>query len=182
MAATVVAACAVTVFLDWRQRAIQEEQGRLGLIPPRFAVREILYAKEWTSGIGLSGGDNYGGVIVYALPQSSAREIQQQGHTYFGALGQTAVVKDWGALSEWQTPPIDRSREWAWEERADGNYAPPTLSGFLGRYGYPIDVDSTVAKEIDDSIAVPGSFLAYDRYGVLIVMPARSKIAYAYRN
>jgi hypothetical protein len=170
------------VFLAWRQRAIQQEQDRLGLIPQRFAVRDILYAKEWSSGFGLSGGDNYGGVIVYALPQSTTREIQQQGLTYFRDLGQPVIVKDWGAVAEWQTTPIAPSREWAWEDRADANYPPPTLSGFLGRYGYPIDIDSEVAQDIGDSIAAPGSFLAYDRYGVLIVMPAKNKIAYAYRN
>jgi hypothetical protein len=101
---------------------------------------------------------------------------------YLRDLGRTFVVERWGALEEWQATPIARSREWVWEERADAVYSPPTLSGFLGRYGFLIDVDSTIARNVDDAIAAPGSFFARDQHGVMIVMPAKNRLAYAYRN
>jgi hypothetical protein len=168
------------LLLDWRKSAIQDEKNRLSLVPARFAVRKILYAAERCSGFGLSGGDNCTGVFVYELPESISREIQQSGLAYFLHLGQPFAVEQWGAFEAWQTTPVAPSREWVWEDQAP--LPSPTLSGFLGHEGFLIDVDSKMQSEIDNSISSPGSFFARDRYGVMIVMPAKNKIAYAYRN
>jgi hypothetical protein len=181
LAAAVVAALAAVLFLDWRKSAIQAERNRLSIVPHQFAVRKILYAEEKCSGIGLSGGDNCTGVLVYELPPSTSGAIQQHGLAYFRDLGQTLVNKDSGPLGEWQTTPVAPNPEWVWREHG-AQLPPPTLSGFLGHESFLIDVDSKIEREINDSIVSPGSFFAYDRYGVMLVIPAKNKMAYAYRN
>lgn len=180
-AVAAVAAVAVGMLLDWRKSVIQAEKNRLSLIPQQFAVRKIMYAEEKCSGVGLSGGDNCTGVFVYELPQATTRAIQQHGLAYFRGFGQTSVNKQFGPFGEWRTTPIDPGLEWVWVQHSVP-LPPPTLSGFLGHESFSIDVDSKIERDIDDSIISPGSFFAYDRYGVMIVMPARNKMAYAYRN
>lgn len=170
------------VVLQWTKAAKEERQKLLGIAPQQFSIRDLSYVEEECTGIGLSGGDDCAGVIVFELPESTALEIQQRGATYFQEAGPIFAVQRWGALDMWQPTPVPTGVEWSWSESADVPVRPPSLAGFLGRHQFMIDVDREIVSDIDDSISSPGSFFARDEYGVMIVAPAKRKVAYAYRN
>ena len=48
-------ALAAVLFVNARESAIKDEKQRLSVVPPQCAVSHVLYAKEETSGFGLSG-------------------------------------------------------------------------------------------------------------------------------
>lgn len=178
----VVALLAGLVVWQWTEGTNEKRQKLLRVAPHQFAVLELSYAEEDCTGIGLSGGDDCAGVIVFELPERTALDIQRRGSTYFQEAGPMFAVQRWGALETWQPTPVPTSADWSWSESDDAPVRPPSLAGFLGPHQYMIDVDRKIVSDIDHSISSPGSFFARDEYGVMIVAPAKRKIAYAYRN
>jgi hypothetical protein len=55
-----------------------------------------------------------------------------------------------------------------------------TISDYLNRYGFGIDVDPTVEALVDHAISKPGSFYSYGRIGVVIVIPRAKRSIFAY--
>jgi hypothetical protein len=183
IACSILAAIVVVSVWNWRDVAMQEKRNLLNVVPHQFAVRDVVYVEEECTGMGLSGGDDCVGVLVFELPESSARQIQETGLSYFRDLGEMSVVERWsGVLEAWQPTPVPMSREWSWSDPADAPVRPPSLGGFLGPHQFMIDIDRKIASDIDAAISAPGSYFAQDRYGVMIVMPAKRRVVYAYRN
>lgn len=88
IAGIAVIAFAIHIFLSWQREARRAERIRLEMVPDQFEVKKILYANSGCTGIGLSGGDDCSGVIMYKLPEKSAQEIIKNGIKFFQALSQ----------------------------------------------------------------------------------------------
>jgi hypothetical protein len=146
-------------FMEWRFR--------LSHVPEGLGVSTVLYAHEqsWGSPFLPLPGDNETGVIVYELPEATAREIEKDGIEYLRR--NAAHDQRWrGLFLEWHATPI-AERNW-------------TLSSFLHKYGFPIDVDADVERSIDEAVVRPGSYYAYGRSGLLMLIPAKRRAVFAY--
>jgi hypothetical protein len=161
---------------------LYERQFRLSHVPGALNVSTVLYANEqsWGSVFFPLPGDNETGLIVYELPDSTAREIQKVGIDYFTKMAPKAGDgRDWhGRYEKWQRTPILL-------EGSDGGTnvtKSHEIANYLNRYGFGISIDSRIEQEIDKAISRPGSFAAYGRIGILIVMPDIRRVVYAYNG
>jgi len=102
---------------------------------------------------------------MYGLPDVIANRIAREGLVFFQrAENVTRRVDDMQQThSEWCETPMDK-----------------TISEYLDRYGFGIDVDPAVEALVDNAISRPGSFYSCGSRGVIIVIPEVKRVIYAY--
>jgi hypothetical protein len=157
---------------------LYERQFRLSHVPEGLNVSTILYANDESWGFGPGGNET--GLIVYELPDSTAQEIQNSGIEYFAKLPKKARdSRDWrGRYDTWQSTPILLEGS----DSATNKTSSYEIANYLNRYGFGISIDSQIEQEINKAISKPGSFAAYGRTGILIVVPSIRRVVYAYRG
>lgn len=151
---------------------LYERQFRLGHVPDVLNVSTVLYVNEQSWGLPFFPlpGDNETGLIVYDLPDGTAKEIQKVGIEYF--------AKRPGRYETWQSTPILLEGSDSGTNRTNSY----EIANYLNRYGFGISIDSQIEQEINKAISKPGSFAAYGRTGILIVIPDIRRVVYAYRG
>lgn len=136
-------------------------------------VSSIAYVTEESWGIGMPG-DNETGVIAYNLPDRAMQGIDAQGIGYFRQLSCAKGWHDWhGRYDEWQETPILADEKW-------GTPGPSRLANYLNRYGFGIPVSGPIGAAIDGAISGPGSFYAYGRIGMILVVPRKRQAFFVY--
>lgn len=162
-----------------------EKQLRLSYVPEGLKVEKIIYASEESWGFGPGGNET--GVIVYDLPDTIAEQISKVGIDYFSSLPpQSGDSHDWhGRFEKWYSTPIPYGNSWSGPE-SDNKTNPdtfvPKIGTYLFRYGFGIPLDPAIESAIDLAIAKKGSFFAYGRVGMLIVIPETRRVVYAYNG
>ena len=159
---------------------INERNFVLARVPAPLDVAEIEYRQEELWGLGFMPGDNETGLVVYRLTDKSAEWARSKGNQLPDALlGEQQV---WA-----QTPVADKDDEWGFQETYDpktgrtSDRAPPDISGFLGKFGFDIEVEDVLQNEVNKAVQSPGSFYSYGSGGsVTIVDPANGKVYFAY--
>ena len=90
-----------------------------------------------------------------------------------------------GRYGEWQETPILSDPDWE-DPFQDRNMATtifaPKIANYLDKYGSGIVIEPEIEREINEAISKSGSYLAYGRFGILIVIPDVRKVVYAYRG
>lgn len=149
-------------------------------IPEPLHSMWIEYRQEELFGLGFLPGDNETGFVVYRLTDASARWARDQG----SKLG--AMLSDDAA--NWQPTPVGRfgdGGKWPRGCRDDPNCHDdggwPSITGYLGKYGFSIPLADDVETEANRAIRSEGSYYRYGRGGsVTIVDPGRGKVYFAY--
>jgi hypothetical protein len=162
-----------------------ERKHRFSFVPEALGVSNILYANEESWGFGPGGNET--GVIAYELPDAVAKEIQRAGVGFFAAMPPKAGDShDWhGRYEKWQPTPILGDPSWASGELDRKNVtvnSPQKIAHYLDKYGFGIPIDSHIEQIVNEAISKPGSFFAYGRIGVLIVIPDMRKVIYVYNG
>ena len=159
-----------------------EYRFRLNLVPARLGVLWISSVKEHALGLGPGGLET--GVIVYSLPEATAREIRNRGMNYF-AEEQPSTTREAAVHETWHATPIDKG-PLSWEETRDleGSSGSQTrrIADFLNRYGFGVDLTPRLERLIDEAITSPGSYYFYGQTGggVTIVIPSARTVVFAY--
>ncbi len=160
-----------------------ERHHRLSYVPEGLNVSRIIYANEQSRGFGPGG--NEAGIIVYELPDAVATEIEQVGMSYLTRLpSKSQDNHKWqGRYEKWQPTPIVAGRDWVDNATAMGAASTTStvkVTNYLNKFGFGISIDSNIERTIDAAISQPGSYFAYGRIGILIVIPDRRRVVYAY--
>jgi len=146
---------------------------RLNHLPEGLHVRQILYAKEKSWGSG-GPGDNETGVIVYQLPETTAKRVAVGGADYLSSLGH---------FSPWAATPL-RGERWLETDGVGDPWPPghrPGLGAFLDQYGYGIPIRPDVVTLTDRALAAPGSYFAGAQGGgLIIIIPRARRVVFAY--
>lgn len=148
-----------------------ERSWRLSHVPDAMGVTKVIYAQERSWGWGPGG--NGTGIITYKLPD----EITTPRLAYFQHLPDNADGRRQGDYSDWQETPITQERR-GWPGSAGGNRL--KTEDFLCQYGFCLEVDPAVLKQVDNIINTPGGFYARGRSGLIIVSPAWRLVVYLY--
>lgn len=156
----------------------QDKNWHLSFVPVGLGITEILYVKEESWGFGPGGNET--GVIIYALPESIALKIQNQGARYLeGTSAKTDVNGDLrGIYDNWRPTPMKLEGSDA-DANAVMSY---DVADYLNRYGFGIEIDPSVKQQINQALSTPGSFAAYGRIGVFIVSPRIRRAFYIYNG
>jgi hypothetical protein len=168
---------AIGLFVFW----IHVKKSRqLNFAPDGLAISNVLYEREESWGFGPGGNET--GVIVYELPESVADQIEEDGTAYLSELSEHRTVSKSANVHRtyngWaQTPvqlegsDIDANRTFSYD-----------IDEFLNRYGFGLDINEQIRNEINEAISKPGSFVAYGRSGIVIVIPHTRRLVYTYRG
>lgn len=163
----------------------EERRRILARVPQPLDVAEIEFRVEELYGMGFMPGDNETGFVVYRLTDASALWARDQRHRLGEALEGTesawlvTPVDDRGseqAIRKWHPydkPPVPGTERIARD--------PPSVSEFLGKYGFEIPIDARFEREADDAIQSEGSLYRYGPGGsVTVVDPNKGKVYFFY--
>jgi hypothetical protein len=172
LAASALILCGVITFW-WKDRNWPHQ-----FVPTGLNVGELVYRAEENWGFGPGGNET--GVFVYELSPDVPRRLADP--KFVSSLGRVARTEWRGQYGDWHaTParwPLDENCEAdARTERCNGK---ASMRGYLGRYGFDIPVDDKYADLIDAAIARPGSYYAYGRTGIFVILPRERRAAYLY--
>lgn len=158
----------------------------LSFVPHELGVSKIQYRKEERWGFGPGG--NATGIRVYQLPDNIANDIQNQGIGYFYKLSSSTKNKidSREHYKNWLETPIQTTKHWtnymSLSDDADYSIETPSINHYMGAYGFHIKINPAVEKMVNDAITKSGSYYAYGRSGVIIIIPEQRKIVYAYNG
>ncbi len=156
---------------------------RLSFVPEAMGVSNILYAAEESSW-GFGPGGNGTSIIVYEMPTAIAARLQAQGLKYLEDLPQQST--GWrGQYSTWLSTPVTSDPRWEWPRSLaglHGGWSSPGIGDYLFRNGDLLRLDQGIEQLVNDAILRPGSYYAYGRIGVIILIPASRRIVFAYRG
>lgn len=147
-----------------------EENFYLNHIPQEMAVSKILYQK--TKSWGFGPGGNESGVVVFELPDNSAKTILSAGKDFFDVISKDDIPRNEyiRECGEWQESPLGKDTNSTW-----------FLSSFLFKYGFGVAVDKSIENEINLAASNKGSFATgCPGSEVLIVAPKIKKVFYIY--
>jgi len=130
----------------------------LSFVPRELGVTSVDYSEEKSWGFGPGGNET--GFLAYTMPPQVAEKIERDGLKFFQGLRSDY----WN----WSSTPVVRNNNWGREQ-------PLTISGYLGHYGFMIEVDRNLEAEAATALNQPGNFYAYARGGRMIVVVPQSR-------
>lgn len=142
---------------------------RLGFVPQAMGVWHIVY--------------NETGLIVYKMPEDVAARLEKDGLNYLEKLPAQSHGHWRGRYSDWRATPIARDQRWEWPQGQPVSHpawTSPGIGDYLFRYGFWIPIDEDVERMVNGALFQPGSYYAYGRIGMIILVPAARRIVYAY--
>jgi hypothetical protein len=176
-----VFALALIIGLPWGCGQLFLGGYRLTFVPDAMQVSNLLYASEQSWGFGPGGNET--GLLVYEMPAAVAAHLRDSGLSYLEEL--PANIRDgWqGVYSGWRETPIDLDRRWkATSHEGVKFWNSPGIGDYLNQYGYPIPIEREWEELANRALFAPGSYYAYGRIGLIIVIPDELRIIYAYNG
>jgi hypothetical protein len=177
----------IAAFLAWKGFAYRHH---LRFVPEAMNVWWVQYVSEEAWGFGPGGNET--GIIVYDMPEKVRQELEEKGPTWLEALPRNSWDGWQGGYSDWHSTPIPKTHSWAdpaacppkTSDRYLGFYPNgcPSISGYMGAYGFAISFDRDVEDMVNEALFSPGAYYAFGRIGILILIPAHDRIVYVYNG
>lgn len=174
-------------FLAWKAFLYQNH---LRFVPEDMGVLWVRYVAEESWGFGPGGNET--GIIVYDMPDKVREVLIEQGISWLNALPPNSWSGWQGRYRNWKSTPVPATEFWTNPEDCPPensdryllNYPNgcPSISGYMGKYGFNISFDGEVEKLVNQAVFSIGAYYAYGRIGMLIVIPEQSRIVYVYNG
>lgn len=164
----IVVACIILIPYELLKN--YEETFYIEHIPQEMGVSKILYQKTESWGFGPGGNET--GVVVFELPDNSAKTIQNAGKNYFYVISKedTPRNKYIRKCGEWSETPVKSEPNTNWH-----------LGNFLDQYGFGIYVEQSIEDEVDEAMQTSGSYYTGCAGGALIIVaPKIKKVFFVY--
>lgn len=146
----------------------------LSFVPDALAVSTVSYSKEESWGFGPGGNET--GLRLYPLGAQLSKTISEQGVAYFRTMPPNAnqAERRWrGAYDQWQPTPITAT---------EGQPGPFSLEAYKSQYGFDIDIDPAISKQVNGIVQSPGAYYARGRIGIIVVSPQQRLVIYMYNG
>src|SRR5690606_38595702 len=149
----------------------------IGHVPGALGVTLRLYVSEESWGFGPGG--NEAGFLAYALPERSARKLEAQGLDWLERLDSGNRGEGWrGRFSDWRRTPVEASRRWEPDARS-GRYE---VLDYVCAYGFCIDIDKDHLRAAEEALNQPGSYYAFGRIGMILLVPRTRRMYFLYNG
>lgn len=177
---TVVVVVLLLLAIPWSACHYSERSRQLRYLPAAMGVSRVLYAQEDDFGsVGLPG-DNETGIILYEMPEAVVRELSSNAPAYLDTIS-LPIGDRRGGFENWHRTPVTVDERWprgSYEGR--WKWVSPGIGDYMGRYGFAIPFDADVERLVNDAIFKPGSYYAYGRIGLIILIPAVQRVVFVY--
>ncbi|MGB5558349.1 MAG: hypothetical protein WBN04_10095 [Paracoccaceae bacterium] len=174
----------ICVAVIWGLRWSALRAHHLSFVPPAMKVSRVLYVAEEAWGFGPGGNET--GIIVYRMPDAARQRIEADGLDWLN--GPSGGGPEWhGHYRNWHETPFNPDVPgafdiWALKRRAESCDHGGGIAGYMFRYGFCIPFDSDVEKLANIALVAPGSYYAFGRIGMLLLIPSENRIIYAYNG
>ena len=173
--------CAAAIW-GWRWLALRAHH--FSFVPPAMEVSRILYLAEEAWGFGPGGNET--GIIVYRMPRATRQRIEADGVDWLNSLA-GGGPKWRGSYRNWHETPFDPEVRgafdiWALKRRAESCDHGGGIAGYMFRYGFCIPFDRDVEGLANRALVASGSYYAFGRIGMLLLIPSENRIIYAYNG
>lgn len=148
------------------------QKHRLSFVPSEMQVFNVLYAEEAAWGFGPGGNET--GFIMYELPADIAEKVRGKGIAYLSSFPSAQLgMPDGrqGKYQEWFETPIEPKKRIPLGAR-EGD----------PECGFCIDVKEEFLKIFKTAINASGSYYAYGRTGMILVVPSEQKVFFIYEG
>ena len=183
LVAKVFAAISVMGLSAWVAVKLYMHRYHLSLVPSCLNVSRVLYVRESLWGIGPGGNET--GVLVFGLPEDFVVTVKT-GRIGFlrQACSKSAMSrKTGGRFTEWKATPMVAEIQWLVREstsRGASASGSPRIANFLDQYGFGISIDEEIQEMSDKALSEPGNYYHSGRTSLLIVIPDKRRVVYAY--
>lgn len=173
----VIAFLALIAAVSWY---LFKRSHHLSFVPPAMGVRTILYVEEEAWGFGPGGNET--GIIVYEMPATTRERILDEGTDWLSGLAGSG--NRWhGVYRNWHSTPFDPNVTGAFDIYAmeicghGGG-----IAGYMFRYGFCVPFDTHYESLANEALSSSGSFYAFGRIGMLLLIPSKDLVIYAYNG
>lgn len=156
-----------------------EDRYRLAFVPDGLHVRHIEYANEASWGFGPGG--NEAGILVYSLPSGIADRIDAGGVSFLAGLRdhRRTQPSEWqGRFEDWKPTPVQPDAHWP----AGAGGQRSLVYDYVCAYGFCIEIEDAVLKDVGSALEEPGNYYAYGRIGMIVVSPKRRRVYFLYNG
>lgn len=175
-----VIALGILVVLPWGGCQLYSHHDRLSHVPTTMGVSNVLFQDMQSWGFGPGANDT--GLIVYEMPQAVAENLDSGGLLYLGGLPRQEGSGWHGRYVNWQETPLIPNDNWPKKPDEERFWTSPGIGDYLGKYGYPIRIPTEIEALVNQAIFHKGSYFAYGRIGMIILIPSERRIVYAYNG
>lgn len=157
-------------------------QSRLNHIPSRMGVWHILYSEEQIWGMGPGGNET--GIIVYGMPKATYNALMAGGMEWLEVISKdnSRGRRRQGVFRKWHRTPSPVATKCSLDppNRADEPESCSIVGQLLDRYGSIISVDDWVLELANEAMLTEGAYYSHGMLGMLIVIPDKRRLIYAY--
>ena len=159
----------------------------LAFVPQAMDVSNVIYSAEQSWGFGPGGNET--GIVVYEMPPATRHRIETEGVAWLNTL--TGSRGSWrGLYNDWHSTPYDSKLPGAsdlWKVDQDivsegCSKLGVGIVAYMDAYGYCIPFDPDIEALANRALTMPGSFYAFGRLGMLLLIPAENRVIYAYNG
>lgn len=154
----------------------------LKFVPDAMGVWWVDYTLEESLGFG--PGRNEAGIIVFDMPAKTKRHLESGGLDWLENLPPNGRSGWQGRYRNWKSTPMPANERWtaprncSFDAESTGyHYNCPSVTRYLGAL---IRVDREVAQMVDEAVFSSGTYYAYGRVGMIILIPEHARIVYIY--
>ncbi|MEH3021829.1 MAG: hypothetical protein PGN19_03710 [Pseudomonas oryzihabitans] len=148
-------------------------------VPYALQVEKITYAKEESWGFGPGGNET--GIRLFELPNEISQKINAAGLKFFSENTKQNNLDNRGqraSYSNWAVTPIKSDVHWK-PDKKSGLFR---VMDYFCTYGFCIDIEPEVEKQVNEIVNTPGCYYSYGRIGLIVVCPGRNLVAYLYNG
>lgn len=149
----------------------------LGHVPGALHVTRVLYVSEDAWGFGPGG--NEAGFLAYALPRRIARQLETGGVAWLDRQDGRRRSPGWrGRFDDWRATPMQPHHRWR-PDPASGRF---DVLQYVCAYGFCIDIDPAQRAAVEEALHAPGSFYAFGRIGMILLVPRTRRVYFLYNG
>ncbi len=172
---------ALTVAMPWLGCQLYIRSHHLSFVPEALNVSNVLYVSDQSWGFGPGGNET--GLLVFQLPASVAAQLKAHGIDYLEKLPRNTREGWHGRYTDWHETPLMIDDDWGSASYEGRKYwTSPGIGDYLNKYGFPIPLEKTWEDMINRALFTPGSYYAYGRIGLIIIVPDELRVIYAYNG
>lgn len=172
---------ALMVGLPWAGCQLYIRDHHLSFVPEAMSVSNVLYVSEKSWGFGPGGNET--GLLVFEMPVPVATELKNRGLDYLRELPRN-IRQGWhGRYTDWHETPLMVGDDWGSTSYEGQKYwTSPGIGDYLNKYGFPVLLDGAWEDLTNRALFRPGSYYAYGRIGLIILVPGELRVIYAYNG
>ena len=142
-------------------------------LPPAVGGQSVDYARNETYGFGPGGNET--GFNVVRLTDEGAERVAKGGVAWLNSTAGGRVEPDWAET------PVPRDEVWMGRaDSAAGALPDPSVDAVLNRYGFGFALPTDHKAALDTALNAPGSFYAFGRGGLVVVIVPATRRAYVF--